>query len=245
MLLSLGCAVRIGRYSCNESKCAIVDTWAVHPHGRECSKPTSIAHFQNNHLCSRDTHRQALTNSRIGATSWITVSRRTATRCMPTTNTTIFPKSVTMPSTRITVALNSNQTLRAPLLIPDSAPTDPTQPNSIRALVFKTAQSKLRIKKPTRVFRAGSGKELTAEEDWRRCCAGKDDITVLVSKGEEYVGLKREVRSSGEYYHDQDAQYAVHAIASHRIYIIQYETNHPPQSPPSPSPSTTSPNSPP
>ena len=91
-----------------------------------------------------------------------------------------------MPATRITIASNSNQSSKAPLLIPASA----TSPTAIKDLVIKTATSKLRIKKPTRVFAAKSGEELLTDEDWAKNLS--NDVTLLVSAGEEYVGLRRE-----------------------------------------------------
>ncbi|KAJ4296608.1 hypothetical protein N0V90_006655 [Kalmusia sp. IMI 367209] len=94
-----------------------------------------------------------------------------------------------MPATRITLALNVKQSQRAPLLVPASASSDPLLPNSIRTLVFKTAQSKLRIKKPTRIFVAGTGDELLSEAEWKSNF--RNDIILLVSAGEDYVGVKR------------------------------------------------------
>jgi hypothetical protein len=90
-----------------------------------------------------------------------------------------------MPATRITIASNSNQSSKAPLLIPAST----TSATAIKVLVFKTAISKLRIKKPTRVFAAKSGEELLTDEDWAKNL--NNDFTLLVSAGEEYVGLRR------------------------------------------------------
>ncbi|KAL9117275.1 MAG: hypothetical protein Q9187_006191 [Circinaria calcarea] len=95
-----------------------------------------------------------------------------------------------MPTTRITLSLNSKQSQRAPLLVSSSTSLDPTSNDSCRALVIKTAQSKLRLKKASRVFVAGTGKELINEFDWKH--ALKDDVVLLVSAGEEYVGLKKE-----------------------------------------------------
>jgi predicted ThiF/HesA family dinucleotide-utilizing enzyme len=47
------------------------------------------------------------------------------------------------------------------------------------------------LKKPQRVFVARSGDELITEEDWVRVL--KNDVVLLVSAGEDYVGLKKEV----------------------------------------------------
>ncbi|MCJ1305722.1 hypothetical protein MMC08_008538 [Hypocenomyce scalaris] len=95
-----------------------------------------------------------------------------------------------MPSTRITIASNSKQSQRAPFLIPSSTSLDPSSANSCRALVVKTAQSKLRIKKASRVFAAGTGQELLEESDWKSVL--RDDVVLLVSAGEDYVGARKE-----------------------------------------------------
>ncbi len=100
-----------------------------------------------------------------------------------------------MPAIRTTVALNAKQSQKAPLLIPSSAPTDPAAANSIRELVCKTAQAKLRLKKPTRIYIGGTGQELLTEEDWTRNI--KDDVVLLVSAGEDYVGVKKKSNIHG------------------------------------------------
>ena len=94
-----------------------------------------------------------------------------------------------MPATRVTVASNAKQSQKAPLLIPSSTSFDPTSPVSARSLVIKTAQSKLRLKKASRIFVSG-GKELTTENDWK--AALKDDVWLLVSAGEDYVGSRND-----------------------------------------------------
>ncbi|MCJ1396335.1 hypothetical protein MMC18_009224 [Xylographa bjoerkii] len=101
-----------------------------------------------------------------------------------------------MPSTRITLALNSNQSQKCPILIPSSASFSPSDPISCRSLVIKAAQSKLRLKKALRVFVAGTGQELLEETQWRRYM--EDDVVLLVSAGEDYVGTKKEETSPGE-----------------------------------------------
>lgn len=53
---------------------------------------------------------------------------------------------------------------------------------------MKTALSKLRLKKASRVFVAG-GRELLEQQDWEDVL--KDDVVFLVSAGEEYVGTKK------------------------------------------------------
>lgn len=98
-----------------------------------------------------------------------------------------------MPATRVTVASNAKQSQKAPLLVPSSTSFDPTSHVSARSLVIKTAQSKLRLKKASRVFISG-GKELTTEDDWK--AALKDDVLLLVSAGEDYVGSRNDENSN-------------------------------------------------
>jgi hypothetical protein len=95
-----------------------------------------------------------------------------------------------MPATRVTIALNTKQSQKAPLIIPASALADPSSATSIRALILKTAQSKLRLKRPSRVYEGRTGQELINEEDWKLNI--KDDVVLLVSAGEEFVGVKHE-----------------------------------------------------
>jgi len=97
-----------------------------------------------------------------------------------------------MPSIRLTVALNSNQSAKTPLVIPQDTPFDPSAPKSCYLLVLTVAKSKLRLKskKPARVFVQRTGEELVDEEHWRG--ALKNDIVLLVSGGEDYVGLRKE-----------------------------------------------------
>ena len=95
-----------------------------------------------------------------------------------------------MPSIRITLALNSKQSQKCPLLLPGAAILNPSDPNSCHSLVFKAAQSKLRLKKPSRIFVAGTGKELHTERDWKDIL--RDDIVLLISSGEDYVGNIKE-----------------------------------------------------
>lgn len=94
-----------------------------------------------------------------------------------------------MPATRVTVASNSNQSHSTPLIVPASTSLDPKSSPSCYSLVIKTAQSKLRLKKAQRVFVSG-GQELTGPEDWGQFL--KDDVVLLVSIGEEYVGSRKE-----------------------------------------------------
>jgi RNA-splicing ligase RtcB len=96
-----------------------------------------------------------------------------------------------MPSLRVTVSLNTNQSLKTPLLLPADASPNPNAVQSCRSFVVKAAQSKLRLKKVQRIFVARTGDELITEEDWVRVL--KNDVILLVSAGEEYVGLKKDV----------------------------------------------------
>ena len=90
-----------------------------------------------------------------------------------------------MPSMRVTVASNVNQTLRKPVLLPLSAVTDPKSKSSYLSHTLKAAKDKLNLKKPTRVFVYG-GQELVDQEDWESRL--RNDVVLLVSTGEDYVG---------------------------------------------------------
>jgi hypothetical protein len=103
-----------------------------------------------------------------------------------------------MPAIRVTVASNANQSQKAPVVIPASASANLAAASSIRALVFRTAQSKLRLKKPTRVFVGRTGQELLTEDDWKPNV--KDDTVLLISAGEEYVGARKESSVHGKWY---------------------------------------------
>lgn len=95
-----------------------------------------------------------------------------------------------MPSTRVTIALNSNRTHRSPLLLPGLASPEPEEAGSYRSLVIDAARKKLRSKKATRVFLAKSGDELLTASDWARAIS--NDVVLLVSAGEDFVGVKSE-----------------------------------------------------
>jgi hypothetical protein len=99
-------------------------------------------------------------------------------------------------ATRVTVANNAKQSQKAPLVIPAAAVADPAAAGSMQSLVFKTAQSKLKLKKPTRVFVKQTGKELIDEKDWKDNI--RNDAVLLVSTGEEYVGVKKEMIIHGK-----------------------------------------------
>jgi len=101
-----------------------------------------------------------------------------------------------MPAFRITLALNSKQSQKCPLLLPATAALNPSDAQSCRSLILKAAQSKLRLKKPSRVFVAGTGKELESEQDWKSIL--RDDVVLLLSAGEDYVGHVKELPPSQE-----------------------------------------------
>ncbi|MCJ1431375.1 hypothetical protein MMC27_000727 [Xylographa pallens] len=61
---------------------------------------------------------------------------------------------------------------------------------------MKAAQSKLRLKKASRVFVASTGQELLEESHWKR--GMEDDVVLLVSAGEDFVGTKKEELSPNE-----------------------------------------------
>lgn len=95
---------------------------------------------------------------------------------------------------RITISNNAKQSQKAVLILP-LASFDPAASDSYRALILKGAQNKLQIKKASRVFVGGTGQELRTEDEWKS--ALRDDVTLLISKGEEYVGLRKELAQGG------------------------------------------------
>ena len=99
-------------------------------------------------------------------------------------------------ATRVTVANNAKQSQKAPLVIPAAAVADPAAAGSMQLLVFKLAQSKLKLKKPTRVFVKQTGQELINEKDWKDNI--RNDAVLVVSTGEEFVGVKKEVMMHGK-----------------------------------------------
>lgn len=99
-------------------------------------------------------------------------------------------------ATRVTVANNAKQSQKAPLVIPAAAVADPVAAGSMQSLVFKLAQLKLKLKKPTRVFVKQSGQELIDEKDWKDNI--RNDAVLLVSIGEEFVGVKKETMIHGK-----------------------------------------------
>lgn len=105
-----------------------------------------------------------------------------------------------MPSTRITLASNANQSIRTIVLLSD--------PGTVQN-ILDLSRNKLRIKKPKRLFVGGSGRELLGDEDVRVLVddwyvmlfgsmkKGRNvDLwgffalrsTILVSAGEDYIG---------------------------------------------------------
>lgn len=90
-----------------------------------------------------------------------------------------------MPSTRLTLVSNASQNLRCPLLLPSTSP-------DCKIAIFATAKSKLRLKKPSRVFLPG-GHELHTPADILAIL--ENDLTLLISVGEDYVGAVSTVRS--------------------------------------------------
>ncbi|KAF2639823.1 hypothetical protein P280DRAFT_50100 [Massarina eburnea CBS 473.64] len=103
-----------------------------------------------------------------------------------------------MPAMRVTIASNANQSIRAPLVIPAKNTSDP------RNLIFHAAKSKLRLKKPIRIFLGGAGHELAFEADWKLHL--RNDVTLLISAGEEYVGV-REVHGENDDTHPECPMY--------------------------------------
>ncbi|KKY19043.1 hypothetical protein UCDDS831_g05675 [Diplodia seriata] len=106
-----------------------------------------------------------------------------------------------MPSTRLTVALNSNRNTKTILLVPSNSPADPDAPASIRAQVLKSATTKLRLKlkknSTARFFAARTGSELLAADDWTR--AATSDAVILISAGEDFVGNKKPPTASASH----------------------------------------------
>jgi len=94
-----------------------------------------------------------------------------------------------MSGVRVTIALNAKQSQKAVLLLPTSSSARPDAIDSYKAFVFKAAQAKLRLKKPTRAYVGQTGHELISEEDRKSNIT--DDVVLLVSAGEDYVGAKR------------------------------------------------------
>ena len=99
-------------------------------------------------------------------------------------------------ATRVTVANNARQSQKAPLIFPAAAVTDPAAAGSMQFLVFRLAQSKLKLKKPTRVFVKQTGQELMDGKDWKDNI--RNDAILLVSIGEDYVGVKKEIMIHGK-----------------------------------------------
>lgn len=118
-------------------------------------------------------------------------------------------------ATRVTIANNAKQSLKTPLIIPATASADPADANCMRSLVFKTAQSKLKLKKPARVFVKQTGQELLNEEDWISNI--KNDTVLLVSGGEEYIGAKKGVTVHGKCVSMSRFEH-IHLCITHKYY---------------------------
>ncbi|KAF3000133.1 hypothetical protein E8E13_004833 [Curvularia kusanoi] len=125
-------------------------------------------------------------------------------------------------ATRVTIANNAKQSQRAPLLLPVTASADPSALNSMQALVFKTAQSKLKVKKPTRVFVKQTGLELTEETNWRNNI--KNDVVLLVSAGEDYVGVKKEMVVHGDINSDSPVEILASSASVESLSVTQLTT---------------------
>lgn len=85
-----------------------------------------------------------------------------------------------MPSTRITIISNANQTLRATFLLPSSTLGLPA--------ILKAAKDKLRLKKPSRLFLPG-GNEIPDGQTLGRYL--QNGAEFHVSCGEEFIGIKK------------------------------------------------------
>ncbi|KAL8741666.1 MAG: hypothetical protein Q9190_005755 [Brigantiaea leucoxantha] len=77
------------------------------------------------------------------------------------------------------------------MLVPSPSSTEADPETLIRNLVIKEAKSKLRLKKPSRIFVHG-GHEISSSMDWRSHV--KDDTVLLISSGEDYVGPRTDSR---------------------------------------------------
>src|SRR5579859_4125382 len=77
---------------------------------------------------------------------------------------------------RVTLINNSNQSSKTTFLLPTPAPT----------AIFKAAQNKLRLKKPSRIFLPG-GDEITSSPD-QHITNGTE---LLISCGEDFVGNRK------------------------------------------------------
>ncbi|KAF2145393.1 uncharacterized protein K452DRAFT_283753 [Aplosporella prunicola CBS 121167] len=104
-----------------------------------------------------------------------------------------------MGSMRLTIALNSNRNLKSVLLLNAATSFDPADPASVQSLVLKSAQSKLRLKLKKgavgRIFAARNGTELLTTDDWKR--EAFNDAVLLLSVGEDFVGLKKATSGNG------------------------------------------------
>ncbi|KAF2019018.1 hypothetical protein BU24DRAFT_340829 [Aaosphaeria arxii CBS 175.79] len=114
-----------------------------------------------------------------------------------------------MPSTRLTLTLNTNRTTKCPLLIPSDLLLPTSSLTPLRNLVLKTATSKLRLKKPTRIFDVLTGKELLTFEDWTTALRDPDN-TLAISAGEDFVGVPR--KDARDRHPDANPECPVHVL---------------------------------
>lgn len=160
----------------------------------KCSLTHSEKSRRTHHNGTRTTHLLFLHSLSLKAIFRIGSRRRVGCLCTAAPNNPAWK----MPSLRVTIALNTQQSRKAVILLPASSSAHPDAVDSFKALIFKAAQSKLRLKKPMRVYVGQTGHELMSEQDWKSNIT--DDVVLLVSAGEEYVGAKREPKIHGQYY---------------------------------------------
>ncbi|KAI5781510.1 tRNA-splicing ligase RtcB-domain-containing protein [Geopyxis carbonaria] len=87
-----------------------------------------------------------------------------------------------MATHRITLASNTNRNIKTILLLPSTTP-------DLVAFIFSAAKSKLRLKKPTKLYVLPTGAELTSHADILSVATTSIyQPTILVSLGEPYVG---------------------------------------------------------
>jgi release factor H-coupled RctB family protein len=89
-----------------------------------------------------------------------------------------FAHIATMPSTRITIISNANQTLRVTFLLTSSS----------RPAILKAAKDKLRLKKPSRIFLSG-GNEIPDEQTLIKYL--QNGVEFHVSCGEDFIGIRQ------------------------------------------------------
>jgi len=105
-----------------------------------------------------------------------------------------------MPSTRITIISNANQTQRAAFLLASSS----------LAGILKAAKDKLRMKKPCRVFLSG-GNEIADEQTLAKYL--QNGAEFQVSCGEDFIGIKKVDLSA------EDAEVAEVRVISNQSFV--------------------------